>query len=100
MRYWPLSVIRTSPLLPGDCAAELDSFCEKRKLSPRACGACEFVIRKTRAVRSDNLVMARSNVVKFIYLARPTQEQWNRLERISFVTDPDGSIFITVEPLH
>jgi hypothetical protein len=103
MRYWPFSVLRTSPLLPQDCAAELDAYTGGLKLSKRACTACVQVLKHTKAIAESNLIVTIDNVTmrpSMTYTSRPTQEQWTRLERINVVQGFEGSIFILATPLH
>jgi hypothetical protein len=97
MRYWPLSVLRTSPLLPGDCAAELDAFRVKRELSARASNACEYVLQRIPAVVSPDLVLTTSVLA---YMKYPTKKQWERLERMNIIQESDGTLFIFTAPLH
>lgn len=105
MRYWPLSVIRTSPLLPGDCAAELDSIYRAMAITERTFQACGFVVQRTEALTAAGLVVMEGDAtttLKLAYMSRPTQEQWERLERACIVPGPDSPnhfIFL-VDPLH
>lgn len=105
MRYWPLSVIRMSPLLPGDCAAELDALYTAHKLSHRAFGACGFVASKTKPIMTGNMVVMEGDetvLPKVVYVGRPTVEQWGRFERAIVVKGPAGPdhyVFV-MEMLH
>jgi hypothetical protein len=102
MRCWPLSVIRTSPLLPGDCAWELDAVCETYGLSQRASDACGYVAGRTKPVQMDGLVecrIANDLVPHFVYTARPPLQQWQRLER-AVMTDADAGYVVIISTLH
>jgi len=102
MLYWPISVVRTSPLLPGDCAAELDALPAKLTLSIRACEACIYVIERTPPVKQDDLIAMEGDektIPKLVYAKQPTAEQWVRLERIAMIQGPDCFLFIC-EQLH
>ena len=97
MFYWPLSVIRTSPLLPGDCAMELDALPTKLALTVRACEACIFVVERTPPFEQDSLVAMEGDaktVPKLIFVKQPASEQWARLERIAIIQGPGCFLFV------
>jgi hypothetical protein len=102
MRYWPLSVIRTSPLLPGDCVAELDALYQNMSLSRRTFDACAFVANRTEAVAAGGLVVIENDdhsVLRLAYLKCPTPAEWERLERAHIIEAPGRLIFM-LNPLH
>lgn len=101
MRYWPMSVIRTSPLLPGDCAAELH-FIFAKLMSTRTLQACEHVANQTQSVNADGLVVMEGDPevpYKLVYTQRPTQEQWERLERTVIIDAPGNALVFFMDPL-
>lgn len=104
MRYWPMSVIRTSPLLPGDCAAELGKLYSTLEMTPRAFSACGFVVERTKPMNQDGLVVMEGDetvMPKLVYMKRPTVEQWTRLERAAFIQGPVPRHFIFIcDPLN
>lgn len=97
MHFWPMSVIRTSPLLPGDCAAEVDSLYAAEQMTYRAFSACAFVAARTKPVVQKNLVAMEgdgSMLPKLVYMKRPTQDEWGRLERAVIIEGPHGFLFM------
>ena len=84
MRYWPISVVRTSPLLPGPCAVELNIMYATRRLSPYTFEMCGAVADHTEAVNMDGLAIVDNEemqTISFTYAKRPPMEQWERMER-------------------
>lgn len=84
MRYWPLSLLRTSPLLPHACAPELDNLYYTVKMSPFTLNACGMVVQNTKALTASNMIAMegdKSTTPKLIYVTRPTEAEWKRLER-------------------
>ncbi len=78
MRYWPLSAIRTSPLLPGACALELDSLHSKHCLSPLTSQICGVIADHTEPVTMDGLVIVDNEelqTISFAYAKRPAPGQ-------------------------
>jgi hypothetical protein len=102
MRYWPFSLLCTSPLMPGDCVAELTALHKTRRLSGRAFEACGFVAGRTEPVIADGLVVLEDEnhtTLQFAYMQMPTSEQWRRLERANIIEAPHCHIFI-ISTLH
>jgi hypothetical protein len=102
MRYWPLSTVRTSPLLPGDVASEVTVIYRTLRLTPRAFDACDEVSDLTPHVQMDGLILAKDeySFPRYMYLRRPPVEQWKRLERGCILQDFKNEKFVIVVGLH
>lgn len=102
MRCWPLSVIRTSPLLPASCMAELDEVCKTKQMTVLTLQTCGSVAMKTQPVEMDGLVIIESEdatQLRFAYMKLPSAEQWARVERAMVIEAPDRLIFM-IEAVH
>ena len=101
MRYWPLSVIATSPLLPEAYAHEVHQF-NHRLPSQGAYLACVDVARRTQAVEAPNLVVIESLGAPAcrMFTDYPTDEEWLRLERTTVLENEAGDIMMIMEGIH
>lgn len=101
MRYWPFSVISTSPLMPEAYVYEASGIMH-RAPSHGAFLACVDVARRTPAVEAPNLFIVESTdcASRRIFAYYPEEEEWLRLERGTFIEDKNGYLFGLVDALH
>jgi len=103
MKCWPLTVIRTSALLPANCARELTTVHETRKLSETTTNACWYVTRCTKPIDMTGLIISISKddpVPKFSYIKKPPLDQWIRLERVVVIDMAGDGLAIVMSTLH
>ena len=103
MKCWPLTVIRTSALLPANCARELTTVHETRKLSETTTNACWYVTRHTKPIDMTGLIISISKddpVPKFSYIKKPPLDQWIHLERTVVVAAVENGLVIIMSTLH
>lgn len=100
-RYWPLSVLKTSPLMPAQYAWELLRFTTHLP-SPGAYYACIEVAKQTPAVPAPGLVVIETvnGTGRFMYTDYPKFEEWARLERVAAVEGMDGFMCMVMDVLH
>lgn len=101
MRYWPLSVIALSPLLPPVYVPELFRAYQDPRLSQEAVIACNQVMELTPHVETP-LVIVHSvkSPSRRVYLEYPQFEDWMRLERGGFVDTPGDGTYFIIDALH
>jgi hypothetical protein len=101
MRYWPLSVLVTSPLLPEAYAHEVHQF-NHRLPSQGAYLACVDVARHTVPVEAPNLVVIETigGQGRRMFTSYPTADEWLRLERTTMMENDDGFMFMLMEAVH
>lgn len=100
MRYWPYTVIAWSPLLSPPYRAELMRVNSASTLSDGLMLACCQCANET-PTRSVPLAITYdiNGRARFVYLERPTYEDWARLERGIFI-QADGEFGFVVDALH
>lgn len=100
MRYWPMSVIASSPLLPAPHAAEVSRL-PYRAPSQAAYYACFDVAKHTEPTPTGGLAIIESVDApgRQVYTEYPSWEEWSRLERTG-VIEANGSFFIFVDAAH
>lgn len=101
MRYWPLSVIAQSPLVPPAYALEI-SMTATRVPSQGAYYAMVDIARQTAAVDAPNLVIIESTDApgRRCFTGYPTEAEWLRLERTVFMENEAGFMFGMIDSLH
>ena len=101
MRYWPLSVLRSSPRMPSVFAWELSRFYTHPPSEP-AFYACLNVAAETRPVQMQGLVIIESvnAPMRLAYTEYPTWEEWAQLERAFVIEGDNDTRFVMMESLH
>lgn len=101
MKYWSLSQLRHSPLMPAQHAWELANF-YVRMPSEHAYDACLAVARQIEPVQMPGLVLIESvNVpMRLAYTEYPNIEEWLAVERVFVSSNDDGDLFLNMQPLH
>lgn len=101
MKYWPLSMLKASPLMPAVYAHELYNFYRKMP-SEHAFEACLQVARETQPLEMSGLLIIESvnAPLRQTYTEYPTWEEWSRLERAGAYQSSEGYLFMTFEALH
>ena len=103
MRYWPFSVIETSPLFPFSLTGELYAFRYRNgKPSTALLHACGAVAASTPHVDAPAIDFVQASEVNYsqIYKDYPTFAEWMRLERSGVYQTDEGLIFVHVNTLH
>lgn len=102
MNYWPLSVIRSSPLTPPEHAWELSRVYETMFLTEAAFRACAVIAQQTKPMKSPNLVIIESvnAPARRAYSGYPDTEEWLRLERGGVVEGSNGMLHVIIDALH
>lgn len=87
MNYWPMSVIRASPLMPACFHYELDMAPKNVYLSPLAFQACGDVASRTLPRDMPNLVIVETidGPARQIFTDYPSFEEWLAVERFAVV---------------
>lgn len=100
MRYWPLSTIAASPLMPAWYVPELCRAYDHPGLSEGAMVACNQVAGQTRPVETPLIIVHSVGApLRRVYLEYPDFESWARLERGGFVATEDTFGFV-IDALH
>lgn len=107
MRYWPLSVIVTSPLVPEAHLYEI-SQARTRLPSEKGFYAMMEVARRTPAVAAPNLVFietiepdgSRRGEARRVFTHYPEADEWLRLERQCVHETSEGFLFVFFDGLH
>lgn len=99
MKYWPLSIIINSPLLPSVYAVEVQSI-YTLQISPYAYHACAEVAARLKPTETNLVIIESLDApCRFAYSRMPTDEEWNKLERGGVVQDVYGFHRIIMEGL-
>jgi hypothetical protein len=100
MRYWPLTTILNSPLLPTAYALELEQFYHK-PLSRNAFHSVMEVAHHTPAIEAPATVLIESDGApnRLAYTDYPEFYEWMRLERTT-VMEHNGHTFFLTAALH
>lgn len=101
MKYWPMTVIIQSPLVPPAYAWELQQFYRKIP-SEGAYDAVFDVARKTPPVEAPNTVVVSSvgSPCRRVCLGYPTEAEWLPLERAAVVAGDNGYLYVLMDALH
>lgn len=100
MRYWPVSLVFSSPILNGVYKLELSRMSAARPLSRGAWVAiCQCVDAMPTNISPLTLAPNEDGRTHFVYLGPPTMEDWLRLERKIFVLH-NGDFGLSVDTLH
>lgn len=101
MRYWPLSILAQSPLMPSAYGPELRSFYHRLPSEPTF-HACLNVARETPYVPMSGLIVVQTvnSPSRFAYVGRPTRAEWERLERAAAVQFENGDMALLIDALH
>lgn len=101
MRYWPISMIARSSLLPAAYAPEIARF-NVAMPSEGAFYACFDVARRTPAIDAPNTVVIETIGApqRCAYVDFPDTDEWLKLERINVMETKDGYLFVSVAALH
>ncbi len=100
MRYWPLSVLKESSLMPAAYAWELTRFYQHLP-SRAAFEACLDVARQTPSAETGLLIIESVNApMRYVYGDYPEFDDWFRLERAGVFQTEDGYLFMTIDALH
>lgn len=101
MKFWPASVIASSPLVPPGYALEINQL-EHRLPSEGAYRAAVDVARRTRPINAPNMVVIETveGRARRVYTAFPETDEWLRLERGGMIETNEGFMFYMVDGLH
>ncbi len=101
MKFWPLSVIAASPLVPPAYAHEVSRIATHLP-SEGAFYACIDVARRTEPVNAPGLVIVESIGApqRRVYTEYPEWDEWFRLERGAVMQAQDGFMFVHFDGLH
>lgn len=103
MRYWPMSVIATSPLVqhPG-FAWELAQVYRTCYLSEPAFRACGDVAAHTPHRNMPGLVILESVDASWrqAFTEYPSYEEWATLERAGVIENSLGVMYVIIDALH
>lgn len=101
MRYWPLSVIANSPLMPPAYAWEIQRFYYQMP-SEGAFHACMEVVKHTGHVAMPGLTVIESINApnRFVFTEYPTWEEWSRFERAGAIECDNGQICVMIDGMH
>ena len=100
MRYWPLSEIATSPLLPPEYVAELCRARNTGSMSNGAILACYQTATQIATVQSPLVIIESIGAPwRRVYTEYPEFEAWLALERAGFVETQDNFVFV-IDALH
>lgn len=102
MKYWPLSLIAESPLLPPAYFMEVTDAGRTCNMSRGAFLACGDVAMRTAPVDAPNMVVMESPgaPARRVYVRFPECEEWLRLERGGVVAGDDGLLHVLIDALH
>jgi hypothetical protein len=101
MRYWPISILAQSSLMPPAYAPEVARF-DTALPSEGAFYACFDVARRTAGVDAPNTAVIETVNApeRCVYVGFPDAAEWLGLERISVMETKSGHMFIMVAALH
>lgn len=101
MNYWPLSLIKDSPLSPPVFAAELNRFYFKTP-SEAAFWACLDVASRTTPVSMRGLVVIESvgTPNRYAFTEYPSWDEWERFERAGVIQASDGTLRLMMDGIH
>jgi hypothetical protein len=101
MNYWPLSMLRESPLMPPEYVWELQRFYTHPPSGP-VFYACLNVAQNTVPLEMPGLAIVESVGApnRLIFTEYPNWEQWARLERAGAFQNDAGYLFVMMDSLH
>ena len=103
MRYWHLSTICSSPILPAAFVAEVEACTRTNSLSTRAVQACADVAWHTAPLDMPIAVLETvgSPHSHRVFHRYPEFEEWFALERGCVVYNPLGNtLHVIIDALH
>lgn len=106
MKYWPMTVLAYSPLLPAAYAPEVQQMTQRYVPGAPSMGAylaCVDVARRTPGIEAPNLAFIEHPgcaMTRRIFLDYPNDEEWLRMERSVLVEDDVGFTFWQLDALH
>lgn len=102
MKYWPLSAIKESPLMPPAFAWELCRVYQTCSLTQEAFNACGSVASYTAPQDTPNLAIVQSigAPARRVYVGHPECDEWLRLERGGVIEGDDGLLHVIIDALH
>lgn len=102
MKYWPMSIVKSSPLMPPVFAWELFRVYETCYLSAPAFQACGDVAQQTQPASMPNLAVVESigAPARQLYTNYPDWEEWSRLERGGVFEASNGVLHVIIDALH
>ena len=101
MRYWPISALIHSPLMPLPYAIELDRIYSDRPPSSNAYCACIDVARQLPGLETGLVVIESVDApMRRAYVERPPYDEWARLQRAGVLQTGAGTMFLTMDALH
>lgn len=104
MKFWPMSVIASSPMMPWHHQSELYEVQHRNRtvMTLDAVQACGGVAMSTQGIDAPNLGIIESigaNTKRF-FNDYPLEDEWLRLERVIVLEDDAGRHFIILDVLH
>lgn len=101
MKYWQMSTIAASPLLPPVYAVEVNHI-YRRALSQGAINACCHIACQTEPYDTPALAIIESIGAppRRVYTGYPECDEWLRLERGGVILGDDCIPHIVVDALH
>jgi hypothetical protein len=102
IRYWPMSVICNSPLLPPVYIHELHNIIQRQQVSPEGFNAALEVASRTPHMDMPDLAVVESvdRPITQVFKEYPTDEEWERLERCGIFQATDGRYFVHIHARH
>jgi hypothetical protein len=102
VNYWPLSVIKDSPLMSPAYATELHRVYATLFLSGGAFLACSDVARHTapRSIPNLALIETIGAPPRQVYTEYPDWEEWFGLERGAVIEGSNGVLYVIIDGLH
>lgn len=104
MKYWPLSQLALSELLPWQHAAAVYELQHRGRsyLPHGAIGALGYVASHLPAADAPQLTIIESANAdhRHIYLDYPGIDEWLRLERSGVLLDDAGVMHMVIDALH
>lgn len=101
-KYWPLSLLASSPLMPQHYAWEITRSLQTCEMS-LGCGmACADVALHTphMNLRGFHIINYVGSGARTLFMEYPTPEEFERVERGFMIEMADGCVFGLVDALH
>lgn len=101
MKYWPMSVVRSSPLMPAYFQPELDAAPRTLFMSHLAATACGHVADNTPCREMPNLVIIETlgKPARQAFIDYPTDAEWQSIERFAVIQNTVQQ-FLIIDALH
>jgi len=102
IRYWPMSVICSSPLLPPMYIHELFNIVRRQQVSEGGFNAALEVASRTSHMDMPDLAIIESadRPITQVFKEYPTPEEFGRLERCGVFQAADGRYFVHIHARH